>query len=86
MAPAGWATHTTPVDSVGVVEIRRTLTPDDSTSPGSVVTIGAYDGVPLGHRQVIAEVCRIAGERGYVSGAMALGDPAPILARLGPAA
>jgi len=29
---------------------------------------------------------RIAGERGYVSGAMALGDPAPILARLGPAA
>lgn len=29
---------------------------------------------------------RIAGERGYVSGAMAIGDPAPILARLGPAA
>lgn len=67
MAPAGWATHTTPVDSVGVVEIRRTLTPDDPTSPGSVVTIGAYDGVHLGHRQVIAEVCRIAAERGLRS-------------------
>ncbi len=67
MASAGWATHTTPVDSVGVVEIRRTLTPDDPTSPGSVVTIGAYDGVHLGHRQVIAEVCRIAAERGLRS-------------------
>ncbi len=55
------------VGIVGVVEIHRTPTPDDSTSPGSVVTIGAYDGVHRGHRQVIAEVCRIAGERGLRS-------------------
>jgi len=31
---------------------------------GSVVTIGAYDGVHLGHQAVIAEVRRIAAERG----------------------
>lgn len=30
---------------------------------GSVVTIGAYDGVHLGHRAVIAEVRRLAAER-----------------------
>ncbi len=52
---------------MGAVETRRTLTPDDPTSPGSVVTIGAYDGVHRGHRQIITEVCRIAGERGLRS-------------------
>jgi riboflavin kinase/FMN adenylyltransferase len=31
---------------------------------GTVVTIGAYDGVHLGHRAVIAEVRRLAAERG----------------------
>ncbi len=31
---------------------------------GSVVTIGAYDGVHLGHRAVIAEVCRRADAAG----------------------
>ena len=30
---------------------------------GSVVTIGAYDGVHLGHRAVIDRVCALAGER-----------------------
>ena len=30
---------------------------------GSVVTIGTYDGVHLGHRAVIAQVCAIAAER-----------------------
>lgn len=34
---------------------------------GSVVTIGAYDGVHLGHRTVIAEVRRMAAERGLRS-------------------
>ena len=34
---------------------------------GSVVTIGAYDGVHLGHRAVIAEVRRLAAERGCAS-------------------
>jgi riboflavin kinase / FMN adenylyltransferase len=31
---------------------------------GTVVTIGAYDGVHLGHQAVIAEVRRLAAERG----------------------
>jgi riboflavin kinase / FMN adenylyltransferase len=34
---------------------------------GSVVTIGAYDGVHLGHRAVIGEVRRIADARGVKS-------------------
>src|SRR5699024_5840495 len=38
---------------------------DSSPSTGpSAVTIGAYDGVHLGHRAVIDEVARLAGERG----------------------
>ncbi|MGB3412137.1 MAG: bifunctional riboflavin kinase/FAD synthetase [Microthrixaceae bacterium] len=35
--------------------------------PGAVVTIGAYDGVHLGHRAVIAEVMDLARERGEIS-------------------
>jgi riboflavin kinase / FMN adenylyltransferase len=34
---------------------------------GSVVTIGAYDGVHLGHQKVIAEVRAMAAERGLKS-------------------
>lgn len=34
---------------------------------GSVVTIGAYDGVHLGHRAIIADVKRLAGELGAKS-------------------
>ena len=37
--------------------------PTTHTGP-SAVTIGAYDGVHLGHRAVIAEVARLADERG----------------------
>ena len=44
---------------------------DTSTCPdvgaGAAVTIGAYDGVHLGHRAVIAEVRREAESRGLVS-------------------
>ncbi len=39
----------------------------DGSRLGSVVTIGAYDGVHLGHQAVIAEVRRIADERGLRS-------------------
>jgi len=40
----------------------------DQTTPAfpgerAVVTIGAYDGVHLGHRQVIEQVCSLAAER-----------------------
>lgn len=39
-----------------------------STHPGpSAVTVGAYDGVHLGHRAVIAEVRRLAAERGLTT-------------------
>ncbi len=42
---------------------------EDSEQPtrGSAVTIGAYDGVHLGHRQLIAQLRRLAGERNLVS-------------------
>ena len=34
---------------------------------GCVVTIGAYDGVHLGHRRLIEQVCKMARERGCAS-------------------
>src|ERR1700687_3351687 len=42
---------------------------DADTAPreGSVVTIGAYDGVHLGHQAVIAQVRREAAARGCAS-------------------
>lgn len=49
------------------MEVRRTLQPDRPDSLGTVLTIGAYDGVHCGHRKVIAEVCRLAEERGLGS-------------------
>lgn len=42
--------------------IHGDASPSTPSGP-SAVTIGAYDGVHLGHRAVIAEVARIAGER-----------------------
>jgi riboflavin kinase / FMN adenylyltransferase len=35
--------------------------------PGSVITIGAYDGVHIGHRELIADVRRMAAERDCAS-------------------
>lgn len=49
------------------MEIRRDLTSAGQPNPGTAITIGAYDGVHLGHRQVIAEVCRLAALEGLVS-------------------
>ena len=49
------------------MEVRRTLQPARPDSLGTVLTIGAYDGVHRGHRKVIAEVCRLAEERGLGS-------------------
>lgn len=45
------------------MEIVRDLAACPRPENGCVVTIGAYDGVHLGHRAVIAEVRRLAGER-----------------------
>jgi riboflavin kinase / FMN adenylyltransferase len=48
-----------------VVQIHRDLSaPSDRPT---VVTVGAYDGVHLGHRAVVAEVRRFAEERGIGS-------------------
>ena len=49
------------------MEIRRELSPHGPSSPGTALTIGAYDGVHVGHRQVVAEVRRLANERELVS-------------------
>jgi riboflavin kinase/FMN adenylyltransferase len=49
------------------VQVLRDLDGCAPPPTGSVVTIGAYDGVHLGHRAVIDEVRRIAAERGASS-------------------
>jgi riboflavin kinase/FMN adenylyltransferase len=45
------------------------LGPAQCTPPpqGSAVTIGAYDGVHLGHRHLIERLCELAGSRGLAS-------------------
>jgi len=47
----------------------QVLGPDDCEAPaqGSAVTIGAYDGVHLGHRALLAELQERARARGLVS-------------------
>ena len=49
------------------MEIRSATIPADPPQNGTALTIGAYDGVHLGHRQVISEVRRLATERGLAS-------------------
>ncbi|SUZ79069.1 uncharacterized protein METZ01_LOCUS31923, partial [marine metagenome] len=46
------------------VEIVRDLAWSPSLEQGSVVTVGEYDGIHRGHRTVIAEMHRMAAERG----------------------
>jgi len=55
------------LDNLVGVEIRRELQPYDPISPRTALTIGAYDGVHSGHRQVIAAVRRLAAERSMTS-------------------
>lgn len=52
-----------PRSSLDGVQVLRELEANDPARPGAVVTIGAYDGVHLGHRLVISEVCRLACDR-----------------------
>ncbi len=49
------------------MEIIYDTDPCPPRGKGSVVTIGAYDGVHLGHRAVIAEVMELARQRGETS-------------------
>jgi len=46
------------------VEIIRDLAWSPTLEQGSVVTVGEYDGVHRGHRTVVAEMHRMAAERG----------------------
>ena len=49
------------------MEVLRDLSACPRPPAGTAVTIGAYDGVHLGHRAVIAEVRRRAAERGLAT-------------------
>ena len=51
----------------GTVQIFRDIELVPQRSGGSVVTIGAYDGVHLGHRAVVGEVMRLAETLGCQS-------------------
>lgn len=44
--------------------------------PGSAVTIGVYDGLHLGHRRVVEELCHLAADRGLRSVVVTF-DPHP---------
>ena len=50
------------------MQIVRDTSGCPDPGPGTVLTIGAYDGLHLGHRAVIDRVRRLAGERGMASG------------------
>jgi len=49
------------------VEVVRYPGPCPTLPGGSVVTIGAYDGVHLGHRSIIDRVRKLAADRGMAS-------------------
>jgi riboflavin kinase/FMN adenylyltransferase len=52
---------------LSAVEIVRDASACPRPPEGTVVTIGAYDGLHLGHRAVISEVCERAREGGHRS-------------------
>jgi riboflavin kinase/FMN adenylyltransferase len=52
---------------LAVVQVIRDTDTCPRPDAGTVVTIGAYDGVHLGHRTVIGEVCRRAAADGHAS-------------------
>ncbi|HVL94152.1 MAG TPA: hypothetical protein VM264_12530, partial [Acidimicrobiales bacterium] len=49
------------------MEVVRDLTGCSTPPTGSVVSIGAYDGVHLGHRALLARVRAMAGDLGVES-------------------
>ena len=49
------------------MHVLRDLDECPRPEPGTVVTIGAYDGVHRGHREVIANVHRLAEDRGFAT-------------------
>ncbi len=57
--------------------VRHRVPPEHALHErGSVVTIGSYDGLHLGHQALLKRVCAIAEERGLVSVVMSF-EPTP---------
>jgi riboflavin kinase/FMN adenylyltransferase len=61
----GCATGWTVASSL--VQVVTDASPFPPPPEGTIVTIGAFDGVHVGHRALIAEVRRLAAERGCLS-------------------
>ena len=49
------------------MEVSRNYEKIQKAKLGSAVTIGTYDGVHLGHRKLISELCKIAHSRDLCS-------------------
>src|SRR6202049_3667556 len=58
------------------MELFQGLPASGANDPGSVVTIGSFDGVHLGHQRLVRRVRAIAERRGLIAGAVTF-DPHP---------
>jgi len=58
------------------VEVSRNYSKIEKVKLGSAVTIGTYDGVHLGHRKLISELCKIAHSQDLCSVVLTF-DPHP---------
>ena len=61
---------------VVVADVNRKGVPVADLPGGTVLTVGVYDGVHLGHQAVIAQVIALAGELGAASAVVTF-DPHP---------
>ncbi len=67
-----------PSDTVAGMQVIRDMDWCPMPSQGTVVTVGAYDGVHRGHRAVIAEMHRMAAEMGAATAVVTF-DPHPAM-------
>ena len=58
------------------MEVSRNYAKIEKVKLGSAVTIGTYDGVHLGHRKLISELCKIAHSQDICSVVLTF-DPHP---------
>jgi len=61
----------------GIMRILQTVSGLAKVEKGSVLSIGNFDGVHIGHQRIAASVCRIAKERGAAAIAMTF-EPHPV--------